>query len=224
MNDSLVKEENSVESLVGLVADEFLRRQSQGEHPTIEEYVARYPQGGPLLRNVLASLQLFDRSQAGDIASARQDSGEAVVGTLGDFHILREVGRGGMGVVHEAEQISLGRRVALKVLPFAATMDARQLQRFKNEAQAAALLQHPNIVPVIAVGCEHGTHFFAMQFIDGHTLADVIGELRRGGAGQPSTEEPTGPYRPSGSATPAAAGRPAVLDDRGASPVRPFAG
>src|SRR5262249_55163601 len=103
-----------------------------------------------------------------------------------DFHILREVGRGGMGVVYEAEQISLGRRVALKVLPFAAAMDARQLQRFKNEAQAAAHLQHQNIVPVYYVGCERGVHFYAMQFIDGQTLSAVIRDLRRLAGPQPA--------------------------------------
>src|SRR5262249_57904438 len=73
---------------------------------------------------------------------------------LGDFRIVRELGRGGMGVVYEAEQLSLGRRVALKVLPFAAALDPRQLQRFKNEVHAAAQLHHSNIVPVYAVGCE----------------------------------------------------------------------
>src|SRR5262249_17024090 len=94
------------------------------------------------------------------------------------FRILREVGRGGMGIVYEAEQISLGRRVALKVLPFAAALDARQLQRFKNEAHAAAHLQHTNIVPVYFVGCERGVHFYAMQFVEGQTLAALIRELR----------------------------------------------
>ena len=95
-------------------------------------------------------------------------------GVLGDYRIIGEVGRGGMGVVYEAEQISLGRRVALKVLPFAPALDARQLQRFQNEAQAAAHLHHTNIVPVYAVGCERGVHYYAMQFIDGQTLAAVI--------------------------------------------------
>src|SRR5207237_10291028 len=90
-----------------------------------------------------------------------------------------ELGRGGMGVVYEAEQLSLGRRVALKVLPFAAALDARQLQRFKNEAQAAAQLHHPNIVPVYAVGCERGVHFYAMQLIEGQSLAALIHKLRQ---------------------------------------------
>src|SRR5262249_11367097 len=89
------------------------------------------------------------------------------------------IGRGGMGGVYEAEQVSLGRRVALKVLPFAATMDPKQLQRFQNEAKAAACLHHTNIVPVYSVGCERAVHFYAMQFIEGQSLAEVVRELRR---------------------------------------------
>ncbi len=97
---------------------------------------------------------------------------------LGDFHILREVGRGGMGIVYEAEQRSLRRRVALKILPLAATMDPKQLQRFHNAAQAAAQLHHTNIVPVYFVGSERGVHYYAMQFIEGQSLAAVIRDLR----------------------------------------------
>jgi hypothetical protein len=107
------------------------------------------------------------------------DGHEPVQGVLGDFRIIKEIGRGGMGVVYEATQIPLNRRVALKVLPFASTLDARHLQRFKNEAQAAACLHHTNIVPVFAVGQERGVHFYAMQFIEGQTLAEVIGELKQ---------------------------------------------
>ena len=84
-----------------------------------------------------------------------------------------------MGVVYEAEQISLRRRVALKVLPFAAAIDPRRLQRFKTEALAAAHVQHERIVPVHAVGCERGVHYYAMQFIDGQSLAALIAGLRR---------------------------------------------
>ncbi len=95
-------------------------------------------------------------------------------GNLGDFRLIREIGKGGMGVVYEAEQVSLSRRVALKILPFAAGLDSRHLQRFKTEAQAAAQLHHTNIVPVFAVGCEQGTHYYAMQYIEGQTLAAII--------------------------------------------------
>ena len=83
-----------------------------------------------------------------------------------------------MGVVYEAEEVSLGRRVALKVLPYAAMLDERQLQRFKNEARIAATLDHPNIVTVHAIGIASGVHYYAMQLIDGLNLADVIKELR----------------------------------------------
>jgi serine/threonine protein kinase len=123
-------------------------------------------------------------------------------GVLGDFRILREVGKGGMGVVYEAEQISLKRRVALKVLPFAATMDLRHLQRFHNEAQAAACLHHTNIVPVFSVGCERGVHFYAMQFIDGQPLSEVIRQLqlREKKAQTSAGGDPTIPYHPQANA------------------------
>jgi hypothetical protein len=117
---------------------------------------------------------------ADECAQSRADrSGEpSDVGQLGDFRLLRELGRGGMGVVYEAEQLSLRRRVALKVLPFAAAIDTRQRQRFRNEALAAAHLQHPHIVPVFAVGSDQGVPFYAMQFVDGQSLAQLIDERR----------------------------------------------
>jgi serine/threonine protein kinase/Flp pilus assembly protein TadD len=121
------------------------------------------------------------RSAARDAASPGPSGGDPrlEVGVLGDFRIIREVGRGGMGVVYEARQLSLDRRVALKVLPLAAAMDGKQLQRFELEAHAAACLHHTNIVPVHVVGCERGVPFYAMQFIEGRSLAQLIAELRR---------------------------------------------
>ncbi len=83
-----------------------------------------------------------------------------------------------MGIVYEAEQVELGRRVALKVLPLAASLDPRAIQRFKLEAQVAGWLQHPRIVPVIAVGTVDDVPYYAMQFIEGGSLADLIAELR----------------------------------------------
>src|SRR5205814_322053 len=98
---------------------------------------------------------------------------------LGDYRILREVGRGGMGVVYEAEQLSLGRRVALKVLPAHALSGAQRLERFRREAKAAAKLHHTNIVPVFGVGEADGVHFYAMQFIRGEGLDKVLHDVRR---------------------------------------------
>ena len=97
---------------------------------------------------------------------------------LGDFQIVRELGRGGMGVVFEAMQLSLGRRVALKVLSKAGALDEVRVQRFRNEATAVAQLHHPNIVPVYAVGSDAGVHFFAMQLVTGNTLAWLIETVR----------------------------------------------
>ena len=98
---------------------------------------------------------------------------------LGDYRILQEAGRGGMGIVYEAEQISLGRHVALKVLPFQLSSDTAAVERFHREARAAAHLQHPNIVPVYDVGQDESVWYYAMQFVHGQSLHDVLREVRR---------------------------------------------
>jgi serine/threonine protein kinase/tetratricopeptide (TPR) repeat protein len=178
MSNASLAEDLALDSLVARVADEFRDRQSRGDKPNIEDYAAKHPQAAELLRKVLGALELIAHSLPGGLPEAVA-AGESHTGTLGDFRLIREVGRGGMGVVYEAEQISLKRRVALKVLPFAATMDPRHLQRFKNESLAAASLEHPHIVPVYAVGCERGVHYYAMKYIEGQSLADVIDEVRK---------------------------------------------
>jgi WD40 repeat protein/serine/threonine protein kinase len=176
MSTPSVQENLSLESLVAQVVDEFVERQKRGEQPDVEEYAARHPQAGVVLRKVLASLQLLALSASAGAAEPGVAPEDPVAGTLGDFRIVQELGRGGMGIVYEAEQMC--RRVALKILPFAAALDPKQLQRFKNEAQAAAHLQHQHIVPVHYVGCERGVHFYAMQYVEGQTLATLIRELR----------------------------------------------
>jgi serine/threonine protein kinase len=104
---------------------------------------------------------------------------------LGDFEIVREIGRGGMGVVYEARQVSLNRKVALKVLSGGLGLTPKAVQRFRREAEAAAKLHHTNIVPVYATGEENGTHFYAMELIDGPSLDHVIRQLKASGGRQP---------------------------------------
>jgi serine/threonine protein kinase/Flp pilus assembly protein TadD len=188
-----------VDRLVAEVVAEVTDRLHAGQPVDIEHYAARHPELAERLRGLVPALQALAHfsSAADPVGLAPGAAGGAVCGTLGDFRLLREVGRGGMGIVYEAEQISLGRRVALKVLPFAATMDPRHLQRFHNEARAAASLHHEHIVPVYAVGEERAVHFYAMQFIPGQTLAAFIAGLRqRGGRTLASDDEPTTPHLP----------------------------
>jgi serine/threonine protein kinase/tetratricopeptide (TPR) repeat protein len=152
-----------------------------GNKPDRGAFLAAHPDLAPALTACLDGLEFVADALPG-LSGIGQDTPEAddvlPAQPLGDFQIVRELGRGGMGVVYEAVQLSLGRRVALKVLPLAAALDAKHLQRFRNEAQAAAQLHHTNIVPVFGVGCERGVHYYAMQFIAGQTLAKVIADLR----------------------------------------------
>jgi serine/threonine protein kinase len=156
--------------------DEVADRLRVGEAVDVEALALAHPEHAERLRRLApAALLLAELSGPSSGGGPGLAPGpEAELGVLGDFRLLREVGRGGMGVVYEAEQVSLGRRVALKVLPLAATLDPRQLQRFHNEARAAASLEHAHIVPVYGVGCVRGVHYYAMKFIEGQSLADVI--------------------------------------------------
>ncbi|HLJ93704.1 MAG TPA: tetratricopeptide repeat protein [Gemmataceae bacterium] len=183
MNESCRADVRSTDfdRLAADVIAEITDRRHRGETVDVAEYLTRYPELAARLRPLMAALDMLAQcsSTPGSVRSlGKSVAGDEIDGTLGDFRLLRQVGRGGMGFVYEAEQISLGRRVALKVLPFAATMDAQYLQRFHNEAKAAACLHHTNIVPVFSVGCERGVHFYAMQFIDGQPLSELIRQLR----------------------------------------------
>ena len=160
---------------------EYQAALESGTLPDRTAFLARHNEIAPALAECLDGLDFLHSAAPGLQAPAVTAAPPPLPldGTLGDFRLVRELGRGGMGVVYEAVQISLGRRVALKVLPFAATLDARQLQRFENEARAAAQLHHSNIVPVFAVGVDRAVHFYAMQLIDGLTLAAAVDHLRK---------------------------------------------
>ena len=179
MKPAPLPNDDALEELTSQAADEFMEQLDRGEVPDVEEVVARHPEIAGVLRRLLPALEAMRGSGAGSKPELNLPPVEIErLGRLGDFEIVREVGRGGMGVVYEAVQISLGRRVALKVLPFAAMLDPQRLQRFQNEARAAACLHHGNIVPVFAVGCDRGVHFYAMQYIEGRNLAALIQDAR----------------------------------------------
>ncbi len=145
--------------------EECLVQLEAGEAIDRERLIAANPELASQIDACLASLQFIHRAaQPTDTAPTR----------LGDFRIIREIGRGGMGVVYEAEQISLKRRVALKVLRFGTVADREAMQRFQREAETIASLHHTNIVPVFAIGVEEAVHYYAMQLIEGRSLRDIV--------------------------------------------------
>ncbi len=169
----------SEDAEVARVLDEYLADLEAGRPADPDRLLAEHPAIASQLRDCLEVMHLAGRvAELPDPPPIGED-GVRLGPQFGDYRIVRQVGRGGMGVVYEAEQQSLRRRVALKVLPLASALDPRQLRRFHVEAQAAAQLHHTHIVPVYAVGCERGVHYYAMQYIEGRTLAQLIRELRQ---------------------------------------------
>ena len=180
-----------------LIVDQISDRIHAGESIDLSALMEQHPQHAARLERLVPAMQAMAELGSRTDAPGRNAAGSVNLhqataltdGVLGDFRIIREIGRGGMGVVYEAQQISLRRRVALKMLPFAAVLDDRQLQRFQNEAQAAAMLRHDNIVGVHSVGCDRGVHYYAMDLIQGQSVAQAIQRLRnRSDRG----EEPSG--------------------------------
>lgn len=165
----------------GQVADEFVEAFRQGREPSIDDYALRYPEYDDQIRDLLPTLILMEKAKSPiEAEQAGVDAFDsAMIGRhLGDYEILREIGRGGMGVVYEARQISLGRHVALKVLPKQEPFKEKQRIRFEREAKAAARLHHTNIVPVFGVGEDDGLCYYVMQYIKGLGLDEVLDQLR----------------------------------------------
>ncbi|HEY7326256.1 MAG TPA: serine/threonine-protein kinase, partial [Gemmataceae bacterium] len=162
--------------------DEYLAALEAGQKPDRQEFLSRHAAIADALAECLEGMEVLHQASSASKSSAGTEAAHPdwqPGAAVGDYRLVREIGRGGMGIVYEAEQLSLGRRIALKVLPFALTLDPKQLQRFKNEARAAAQLHHQHIVPVYSVGNERGVHFYAMQYIEGQSLAEVIHDLRQ---------------------------------------------
>jgi tetratricopeptide (TPR) repeat protein/predicted Ser/Thr protein kinase len=159
---------------------QYLDRLNDGETVDDREVQAAHPDLAP---DLVRELRTFRRLGSGPAAN-----GGGPVGTLGDYRLLRQVGRGGMGVVYEAWQGSMDRRVALKVLPAGVAADQKTFLRFMREARIAGKIHHENVVPVYGMGVEADTPYYSMEFIDGETLAQVLARRRETGE-TPSPEE-----------------------------------
>lgn len=161
---------------VDLLADEFAQRLRRGERPSIEEYADRYPDQADLIRAVFPSVAAVERVAHQDslTSAPAHPSSPGAHEAYGDFDIVRQIGSGGMGVVYEAVQRSLQRRVALKVMNDSTSAKEKHRVRFRREAEAAAGLHHTNIVPIFGIGEDHGLQYYAMQLIEGATLQEVI--------------------------------------------------
>ncbi len=181
-------DEREGERSVDEITEEFLARLRQGENPSVVEYTRMFPYCADELEDLLpalAAMEQLGRKEKADRQMARLAG--AAEGTieerLGDYRIIREIGRGGMGVVYEAEQETLGRHVALKVMSADLAASAQDRERFRLEAEAAAKLYHSNIVPVFGVGQEGQLPYYVMQYIDGIGLDAVLAEARKAGNG-----------------------------------------
>jgi len=169
-----------------LLADEFVSEVRSGHSPSVEHYAQQYPQHASMIRSVFPSLLIVEKLSAKDptISFAPTgsldavSSGGKVPAKFDDFHIVRCIGQGGMGVVYEAVQESLHRKVALKVIHPQASSSTKSRSRFQREAESAAGLHHTNIVPVYGSGEDHGLLYYAMQLIHGSTLAQVVHSLQ----------------------------------------------
>ena len=153
------------------IQESILERLHAGEPLDRPGVLAAHPEHAEALRRFFSVLDLIEVPPSEETPTPPR---------LGEFEIVREIGRGGMGVVYEAIQTSLKRRVALKVLPPAFAHESKLRARFQREAEVAARLRHPNIVPVFSVGEVAGTPFFAMEFVEGRALADPLRERREG--------------------------------------------
>ena len=172
LGDTVYDQLQTVEQL----ADDFVQKFRDGYRPSIEQYAMSNPGLASQIRELFPPVLMMETAR--DQSLSRRKGGRVLAGPeaieqLGDFKIVHEIGRGGMGIVYEAQQQSLDRRVALKVLP-RNSFDAAQLQQFETESRLAANLHHTNIVPVYGVGQQNGLNYYVMQLIDGEQLGQYV--------------------------------------------------
>jgi serine/threonine-protein kinase len=162
-----------------LLALEIELRQRRGERPTPEEYRARFPDHAAAIVAAFDTIRDDMESMPG-ATGPQAGPAEPVAGTIvryfGDYELLRELGRGGMGVVFQARQVSLSRKVAVKMILSGQFASPAEVVRFKAEAEAAAQLEHPGIVAIHEIGTHQGQHYFAMAYVEGSSLAARLRE------------------------------------------------
>jgi serine/threonine protein kinase len=183
------------------LAAEFLDRRRRGEKPSPADYAERHPQWAEQILEFFPALEVMEglKPGSGDHTASLDEPAKAAIPRLqqlGEYRILHEIGHGGMGVVYEAIQETLGRRVALKILPLHGRIDPVQMERFQLESRSAARLHHTGIVPVYGVGEHGGVHYYVMQYIQGHGLDVILDDLRRlrtGAAAMPPSADAAKP-------------------------------
>ena len=189
---------------------DFVSELEAGRRPDRRNFLAKHADIASTLSECLEAVELV-RKAAPQFCS--DDSMHDIPAVLGDFQLVRELGRGGMGIVYQAVQASFGRTVALKILPAPAAKDDRQRRRFQIEAQAAALLQHEHIVPIYAVGCEDGIPYYAMPLIEGASLAVWLSGARRDVSRRVSTWHDSSSSTPVEEQAPDSARRPRLAGE-----------
>lgn len=160
------------------IAEEFSQAIRRGDVPSVDAYLKKYHDSSGQLHELLSSIAMIEGlKQESQFANPDQKSATVQFDQFDDYTIVREIGRGGMGIVFEAIHQSLGRRVALKVLSGHLLDETKHLARFRREARAAARLRHTNIVPVFGVGSTDDHHYYVMDLIEGMSLSESLAQL-----------------------------------------------
>jgi serine/threonine protein kinase len=175
LQTTLSKIPDSQSLLLADVCEDFLRRTEQGDAPSLEEYVDRFPGIASLIRDVVPALGLFERVQRSGTTAPRKP--QPLPTSVAGCQILRQLGAGAMGIVYEAIHPSVSRRLAIKVLRHHEHASAKIHERFLIEAEAASRLNHPNIVPFVDFGCDNGRAYLSMLYIEGTSLDHVLDSI-----------------------------------------------